>query len=494
MKKQNTGKITLFSFILMIFISTFGFNNTGIAYLQMGYASIFWYLLTAIIFFLPCGLMFAEYGSAFENAKGGMYAWLKGAAGEKIAFIGTFTWYASWIVWMISTAPKIWIPFSTMINGSDQTQSWHLLGLSDTATIGLLGILWILIVTFLDCHGIKFITRVSSIGGTFIVTVVSIFCISSLLLLVINHGRLAEPIRGFNSLAQSPNPSFKTFIPIVSFIIYALFAYGGIESMGGMIDRLKHPTRTFPLGIIIATVIIAISYAGTIFLCGVSTNWQQILGHQSVNLGNVLYVIINNLGYVLGKAFGLSTSRAMVVGHAFNHFAGLSLWLGYGGSFFVLLYSPLKSFIMGASKRLLPKRATQLNQHKMPSVALWCQAIFVIIILLIISFSGSNAQKYYLVLTDMTNISMAFPYVFLIGAFPAFKRKSLTRPFVFYKNRTFTNVVTTIVLTVLIVAFVFTAIEPIIEHDYVTAFWTIIGPVLFSSAAGLFYHHQVKKS
>ncbi|XIF20248.1 MAG: Hypothetical protein AJITA_00982 [Acetilactobacillus jinshanensis] len=58
----------------MIMSTVFGFSNVGIAYDQMGYASIIWYLVGAVTFFIPTSLMFAEYGSAW-------------------AFIGTFIWY-----------------------------------------------------------------------------------------------------------------------------------------------------------------------------------------------------------------------------------------------------------------------------------------------------------------------------------------------------------------------------------------------------------------
>ena len=85
----------------------------------------------------------------------------------------------------------------------------------------------------------------------------------------------------------------------------------------------------------------------------------------------------------------------------------------------------------------------------------------VIVILLLISFSSSNTQKYYLISTDITNLSMTFPYLFLIGAFLFFKRKQLPRPFVFYKNRTVTDVVSTIVLLVLVISLVFTVWEPL---------------------------------
>lgn len=58
---ENSHKIKTKALVMMIFSSIFGFANTTVAYYQMGYASIFWYILAALFFFLPSSLMFAEY-------------------------------------------------------------------------------------------------------------------------------------------------------------------------------------------------------------------------------------------------------------------------------------------------------------------------------------------------------------------------------------------------------------------------------------------------
>ena len=107
---MNKKKIKLFGLVMMIFSTIFGFANSTVAYEQMGYGSIMWYILAAIFFFLPSALMLAEYGAAFKEAKGGIYSWLAGSVGEKIAFIGTFIWLASWVIWLVSTSNKVWIP------------------------------------------------------------------------------------------------------------------------------------------------------------------------------------------------------------------------------------------------------------------------------------------------------------------------------------------------------------------------------------------------
>ena len=137
---SNKKQIGLASLVLMVFTTVFGFANGPVAYYQMGYASIFWYIIAAIFFFLPAALMIAEYGSAMPNAEGGIFSWLEFSVSERFAFIGTFIWLANWLIWMVSTSSKIWIPMSSLIFGSDKTTTWAFFGLSSTQFVGILAI------------------------------------------------------------------------------------------------------------------------------------------------------------------------------------------------------------------------------------------------------------------------------------------------------------------------------------------------------------------
>ncbi|MCT7748858.1 MAG: glutamate/gamma-aminobutyrate family transporter YjeM, partial [Lactobacillus crispatus] len=67
MKNNDHVKISPSSLVLMIFSSIFGFSNSLTAFYQMGYSSIIWYIVTAILFFLPSALIFAEYGASFKG-------------------------------------------------------------------------------------------------------------------------------------------------------------------------------------------------------------------------------------------------------------------------------------------------------------------------------------------------------------------------------------------------------------------------------------------
>lgn len=485
--EQSNAKIKLGALVLMIFSSIFGFSNSLNAFYQMGYASIIWYILGAVLFFLPTALMFAEYGASFKAARGGIFSWLRGSIGEKPAFIGTFIWLAAWIIWLVSSTQFFLVSVATLISGKDTTQSWHLFGLPSTVTLGILEIVFLCVVTFISSKGVDKIAKISSFCGVFTLAIATIFILASLLVWIMGHGHLAEPMTA-SSLIHSPNSAFTSPIAIVSFIIYAIFAYGGLETSAGVIDSVDQPEKTFPRAMIVAMFLMTFLYVAVIFLCGVCTNWNAVLSGKSVDLANVEYVLINNMGVVTAKTLGLSHSTGLLIGKLFTQFTALTDVLGGLGAAFVMTYSPIKSFIEGCDPRLLPKKLSSMNKHNMPAFAMWVQVAIVSIIILFITFGGTTAGRFYTILTDMMNISTSVPYLFLVGAFPFFKmKKDLDRPFVFYKSMTSTWVVSIIVWLVLAIGIVFTCVEPILEHDYGTAFWTAIGPVFFGIVAWIYY-------
>ena len=100
-------KMSMVALILMIFTSVYGFNNMPRAFYLMGYGSIPFYIISAILFFVPFAFMIAEYGAAFKDAKGGIFSWMEACMGTKYAFIGTFMWYASYVVWLINISSGI---------------------------------------------------------------------------------------------------------------------------------------------------------------------------------------------------------------------------------------------------------------------------------------------------------------------------------------------------------------------------------------------------
>lgn len=491
---KNSKPISLTVLVLMIFSAMFGFSNIPTAYDQMGYASIIWYVVGALAFFLPTSLMFAEFGSALKNESGGIYSWIKSGLGERWAFIGGFMWLVAWVITILQNAPHLWISLSAAIFGKDTTQTWHVWGMNSTQTLGLLSIVFIIVITMIAVKGLNNIAFIAAIGGVMSVLLPFIFCGLSVIVIFLNHGQLAQPISGFRSFLVSPNPQFQNPMSAISFVVYAIFAYAGIESVCGVINHLKNPSKTFPRGVLIATVVIFALYTISIILCGFVINWHGVMGKSSVTLGNVEYVLMDNLGISIAHGLGLTQATSLVVGHGLTIFSGIADLLGGIGELLVLLYSPIKSFMFGANKKIWPKWALHLNPEGMPSHAMAVQGGIICIILFFLSFCGNTSKMLFQILTDMNNVSSTFQYVLIVLAFPFFKKAlDMKRPFIAFHSKWSTWAVTILVLAVLAFGIIFNFIQPIIIHHYMDDFWTFLGPILFGGAAWIFYDYRAKE-
>lgn len=490
---KSTGKLTLSALVLMIFTSVFGFANMPRSFYLMGYAAIPWYILSAITFFLPFAFMMAEYGAAFQNEKGGIYSWMEKSVGPKYAFVGTFMWYASYVVWMVNISSAIWIPLSNSIFGQDTTASWGILGLKSTQILGVLGVAWIIIVTYVASKGLNKITKITSIGGTAVALLNVVLLVCAVAIWIANGGHLAEPIANGQGFLQAPNPKYLSIFPVLSFLVFALFAYGGIEAVGGLVDKTENAEKVFPKSVAISAVIISIAYSVGIFLCGIFTNWQEVLSSPQVHLGNVAYVIMKNLGYQLGHGFGCSEATSLLMATWMARFVGLSMFLALTGAFFTLCYSPLKQIIEGTPAKLWPGKMGELKDG-MPLNAIWIQCGIVVVFILLITFGGDAAAKFFNKLVLMTNVAMTLPYMFLSGAFPFFKKKTdIHKPFVVFKSYTTSLVVSIIVTFTVGFANFFTIIEPATNGDLSSTIWSIAGPAFFTVVSLVMYSRYEKK-
>lgn len=482
---SQNKKLTLVPLILMIFTSVFGFGNIPKAFYLMGYSAIPWYIFAALAFFIPYAYMMAEYGAAFKDEKGGIYSWMEKSVGGKYAFIGTFMWYASYVIWMVSVSSSILIPLSNGIFGKDLTKTLDI-GIGSTQTLGIMAVVWMALVTLVCSKGLDKIKKITSIGGIAVTALNVILLIGALVILVLNGGKCAEPVTA-SAFFTSPNPGYQSPIQVLSFLVFAVFAFGGIEAVGGLVDQTENPERTFPKGVSMAAIIISVGYAIGIFMFGVFTDWNQVMSSKDVHLGNVTYVAMQNLGYQAGLAFNMSEAAALGMGAAMARFVGISMFLALTGAFFTLTFSPLKQLLEGTPKELWPAKMTELKDG-MPKNAMWVQFAIVSALILVVAFGGQGASEFFTILSLMTNVAMTIPYMFLAFAFPKFKKKQLERPFEVYKSHSVVVIATTVVMIVVGFANLFTIIEPAVtKGDFKSTIYMIAGPLMFTVAALVIY-------
>ncbi|HAT4134808.1 glutamate/gamma-aminobutyrate family transporter YjeM [Clostridium perfringens] len=489
MESKEKSKLTLTALILMIFTSVYGFTNMPRTFYLMGYSGIIWYIMSAILFFIPYAFMMAEYGAAFRKEKGGIYSWMAKSVNPKFAFIVTFMWFSSNLIWMVSVSSSIWIPLSNVFFGKDTTSTWNIFGLTGPRAMSVLAIILLITITFISSKGLNKISKITSIGGTVVALSNVVLILGGFFVLASNGFKTAQ---GFNmeQFIHSPNPAYQSPLGVLGFVVFAIFAYGGIEVVGGLVDQTENPKKNFPKGIKISAFVIVIGYAIGILCIGFFVNWNRDLTGSDVNMANIAYIIVNYLGYYIGEAIGLSASACTMLGNFFARFIGLSMFLALIGAFFALSYSPLKQLIEGTPKDIWPEKWTRLNKENMPATAMWIQCITVIIFVLCCSMGGEDSSKFFNYLILMGNVAMTLPYMFLSFAFSFFKKKKeIVKPFEVYKNYKSALVWSIIVTLTVGFANIFTIIQPLTSEnkDYVAVIFQISGPIIFGFLAWLIY-------
>ena len=494
MESKEKSKLTLTALILMIFTSVYGFTNMPRTFYLMGYSGIIWYIMSAILFFIPYAFMMAEYGAAFRKEKGGIYSWMAKSVNPKFAFIVTFMWFSSNLIWMVSVSSSIWIPLSNVFFGKDTTSTWNIFGLTGPRAMAVLAIILLITITFISSKGLNKISKITSIGGT-VVALANVVLILGGFFVLASNG--FESAQGFNieQFIHSPNPAYQSPLGVLGFVVFAIFAYGGIEVVGGLVDQTENPKKNFPKGIKISAFVIVIGYAIGILCIGFFVNWNRDLTGPDVNMANIAYIVVNYLGYYIGEAIGLSTNACTMLGNFFARFIGLSMFLALIGAFFALSYSPLKQLIEGTPKDIWPEKWTRLNKENMPATAMWIQCITVIIFVLCCSMGGEDSSKFFNYLILMGNVAMTLPYMFLSFAFSFFKKKKeIAKPFEVYKNYKSALVWSIIVTLTVGFANLFTIIQPLTSEnkDYVAVIFQISGPIIFGLLAWLIYRRYEK--
>ena len=288
--------------------------------------------------------------------------------------------------------------------------------------------------------------------------------------------------------------------------MYSIFAFGGMEASGGLVDNVKDK-RSYLGGLAFAGAIISIGYAIGVFLVGTFTNWNEVMaatdhnGEALVNYATVTYVVIGQLGLTLGKVFNMSNPE--ILQNIFSRFSGFGMFFAYVGAFFTLVYAPLKQMIDGTPEELWPYGIGKDDEvTRTPKKALIMQATFVVIMIGLVAFGGSGAEKFFATLQGMTNIAMTLPYIFISYAYIQFlKNDSIEKPFtVLSRNKSFGIFAGWIVTLVVAFANIFSVMDlngtdagifginiPGVYDEF------IIGPILFSIISYLIVHHYENK-
>ncbi|SHE33819.1 amino acid/polyamine/organocation transporter, APC superfamily [Thermoanaerobacter uzonensis DSM 18761] len=414
----------LWDIILMNVTAIIGLRWLPIA-ASYGAASIILWILAALLFFIPTGLVSAELATTWPE-QGGMYVWVKKAYGEKWGFITSWFYWINNLFYYPSLLTFVAVTLSYIINPSLKENKLYIIAVT-------LIVFWI--VTLINIKGTSFGKWLSNFGGLFGTLLPGIILI----------------ILGLIALFTRPIPtdySLTNWIPNlnkmsnIAFLSTLMFAMAGIELTPILAGETENPQKTFPL----ATVISAFIIAGIYIIGTVAITF--IISPEKIGAASGIMQAVE----LISKEINLSFLVPLFV---------ITILIGSLGGIGVWVLGPIKMLFESTKEGIFPEFFTKLNKYDMPQNAMISQAILVSLIIISTTFLPT-VEIIYAVLVLMTTITYFIPYLFMFSSFITLRKKykDITRPFMIPGNKVLPYLVAIIGFLSVMLAIVLSFIPP----------------------------------
>jgi putative glutamate/gamma-aminobutyrate antiporter len=386
--------ITVFT-LAMINVAAIGSVKNWPVNAEYGFASIFYFLLATVVFFLPISLITAELATGWPKS-GGVFAWVKEAFGHRTGFL------AIWLLWVENA---FWYP--TILSFLAATIAYIFnpaLASSIPYTIAIILIsFWV--ATFANLAGMKTSGIISSLGvifGTFIPG-------GLIILLGLSWYAGNHPLE--------ISFSWNSFIPNFSSVDQVVFFTGVLLSLCGMemsavhVRDVRDPQKNYPKAILLsALLIVGMSILGVLAIASVIPQKQISLVAGSMQA----------FSYFV-DAYGLKWMTPYIAALiAAGAFGSLNTWV----------IGPTKGILAAARTGDLPPYFRAVNVKGVPARLLIVQAIFVSLLSLVFVFMPTISSAFWILTTIVAQLYLIM-YILLFAAAIKlrYKRPGIDRPY-----------------------------------------------------------------
>jgi glutamate:GABA antiporter len=357
----------------------------------LGLASVFLYVLPAVVFLLPITLVSAELASGWP---GGVYNWVEQGISPPMGLLAIWCEFAQTIFFYPALLAYI---ADTLAYAIDP----HLAGNGVyTATI-IIVLFWggVLVAS----RGVPFVAGLAS-GGTIIGTLIPgaiIFALGIAYLLQGNHP--AAPMTAHQLL-----PPWHGLASIV-LVVNSFFTYAGIEVNAVHVNDLRNPAREYPRAIFVAMALVL----AVLILPTLAISWV-VPAHQISFTAGVMQAFDRLLTH-FGAAF---TLPVIAIALAAAAFAGMLTWLD----------GPSEGLRrIGRERGFLPPYFQKVNRHGIEVRILTTQGAVITLIALLYAFIPSVSHAYWIFVTMATQVYLIM-YVLMFIAAMKLRRAQPDRP------------------------------------------------------------------
>lgn len=312
---SKTKKLTLLNVVAAMFTSIF-LVDALVPAATVGSATIIWYLIFGFAFYIPYGLITAEFATKIPD-EGGVYAWVKKTLGVGTAkrvswyyWVNVGIWAPSIALYISQLIAYMWIP--NMDYGS-ATYAWVTMIIAITFMWASLAFSYFPIAE--NTH----LYNSATIGKIIVVLFLFIGMFTYI-------GQGKNPETDFGNIPDQFS-EVGTWIMFFPALVYNVL---GLEAIAGEASRIKNPRKTMARATIIVSISLLIFYvlstvalqyifntAGALDLTGIMQGFANAFGANEMGaqiLINILAIIflytmfIETMGWVSGANAGVAES------------------------------------------------------------------------------------------------------------------------------------------------------------------------------------------
>jgi amino acid transporter len=396
MKKDNSSSkhriLGLFQIIMINVIAVDSIRTLPFA-AEYGLSLVFYYLLAALMFFIPSALVSAELASAWPQT-GAIYIWVREAFGKNCSLM------VIWLEWICNV---VWYPtILALIAGALAYLVDPLLAENKIYMIcTVLALFWG--STWINCLGMKassWVSIVTALLGTLIpMAAVTVF---GVLWYAGNHPLQIEF-------------SWKEFFPTqgkidnLAFLSNVLFGLIGLDMAATHAAEMKNPRKDYPKAMLFSVVII---------LASIIFSSLAISLVVSPNELNLVTGCLQAFSIFLEK-FHLSWALPIIA---------LCIIVGGIGGVSAWIIGPTKGLMVASQDGSLPAFLAKKNSKGAPINVLIFQGIIVSFLSLAFVVMPSVNSSFWLLSAITAQIAMVvYVFLFAAGMYLRYSKKEVTR-------------------------------------------------------------------
>jgi amino acid transporter len=375
----------------MMTVGSVGYLGSAPTTSVFGLASVFLYVLPALVFLVPVSLVAAELASGWQ---GGVYNWVAEGVSAPMGllavwceFAQTIFYYPALLAYVAGTLAYVFDP-SLAANGV-------------YSAVVIIVLFWGGVL--ISSRGVGLVAKLSS-SGTLIGTLIPgaiLVALGIAYLLQGNHS--AAPIDTHHLL-----PAW-TGIASVVLVVNSFFTYAGIEVNAVHVDDLQNPGREFPKSIFLAmALVLAIFILPTLAIA-----W--VIPEKRISFTAGVMQAFNRLFAHFGIKFAVPL---IAIALAIGALAGMMAWLD----------GPSEGLLrIGREQGFLPPFFQRVNRNGIEMRILSGQAMVITIIALLYAFIPDVSRAYWIFAVMATQVYLVM-YVLMFIAAVRLRRRQPEHP------------------------------------------------------------------